>query len=107
MTGHDGHRAEPHSRCGSDRERTEHDVTNDDAAVGDQRQRGGAVVTKRVNDAAFVVLTESLAIHLANGRDVAWLLITDFNHGFVLRSQFAREPSHHVERELSVLHAGH
>jgi hypothetical protein len=74
-------------RCASDsahHERAEHDMAHD-PLVGhrDQREYNGASLTKRVDDSAFLLLLEGLAIHLPHGVGITRSLVSDLNHHVV------------------------
>jgi hypothetical protein len=52
-----------------------------DRTVGnrDQGQKCTAMLTKRIDDPAFLLLIKGLSIHVLNGSDIAGLLVSDFN----------------------------
>ena len=47
---------------------------------GHERQQRAAIGPQRIDDVAFLVLTERAAIHLANGRDIFGLFRSDVDH---------------------------
>jgi hypothetical protein len=81
MTRDNRHRAKPGTLHGCHVHRAEHDVTDNRAMIGcHQRERGGAVGSKRIDDPAFLVLAERETIHLPNGRNIRGLLTPDVDH---------------------------
>src|SRR5262245_65287901 len=64
------------------RGRAVHDVTDNlTSHARDERKQGSAISPQRVDDVAFVVLSEGTSVHLTNAWDVAGFLLSYFDHG--------------------------